>query len=63
MRYKAVVDGKMIWDSNSIRRCKEMADEALDYGTGYHAQIMIGKKVYDFRFYDSNWKIKCRGGK
>lgn len=55
LRYKAVVDGEVIWDSNSVKRCKEKADHVLEYRNGYHAEIRTGRKLYAARFYDTKW--------
>lgn len=59
MIYKAIVDGAVIWSCNSVKQCKQVADEKLDRN-GYSAQILIGRKIYDFRFYDTNWNKKTR---
>lgn len=54
LRYKAVVDGKVIWDSNSVKRCKEKCDYELAHN-GYFAAIKVGRKEYATRFYDTEW--------
>lgn len=55
LRYKAVVDNVVVWESNSIKRCKEKADFELNFGKGYFAKIIVGRKEYATRFYDTEW--------
>ena len=54
-RYQAIVDDRLIWESNSVIRCKEKADHELDYRNGYYAQIKTGNRVCASRFYDTKW--------
>ena len=52
LRYQAYVDGKLIWDSNSVTRCKEKCDHELARN-GFYAEIRTGKKIYASRLYDA----------
>ena len=55
MRYAVYVDGSMVWESNSIKSCKEKANFEFDFLNAFHAEIKCYNKVYAYRFYNGTW--------
>lgn len=53
MKYTAVIDGAPVWQSNSVKSCKDRLDDwFLDCGLGYEGRIISGKKIVAMR---STW--------
>lgn len=53
--YTLKVDSRVILTSNHLPYMKKIANETLELGTGFFAEILRYDKTYSFRFYNTKW--------
>lgn len=55
--YYGFIDGRYIGSANHVSYMKKRIDEDMELFNGYFAIIYQGKRSYQCRNYDSDWRL------
>ena len=54
-RYTLIIDGRVACTGNHIPYLKKEANFEFEFLNAFFAQILVGKKQYTARFYNTDW--------